>query len=95
MTRDDIIRMAREAGWSGLYMQWAEPTGNPDWSPVKESLTVPVTIEQIERFAALVSSAALEACEKACEEIASDNNPYVDNECDGAMACLSAIRALK
>ena len=50
MNRDDILRMAREAGWTGLYMQWAEPTGKPDWSPVKESLTVPVAMEQIERF---------------------------------------------
>jgi len=57
MNRDDIIRMAREAGWSGIYTQWAEPTGKPDWSPVKESLTVPVTMKQIERFAALVAAA--------------------------------------
>lgn len=49
-TRDDIARAAREAGWSGLYTQWAEPTGNPDWKPFKESLTVPVTAEQVERF---------------------------------------------
>lgn len=59
MTRDDILRMAREAGWSGTYViQWAdEPTGEPDWHPVKESISVPVTMEQIERFAALVEAA--------------------------------------
>ncbi len=57
MNRDDIIRMSREAGWSGIFTQWAEPTGKPDWSPVKESLTVPVTMEQIERFANLVAAA--------------------------------------
>ena len=57
MTREDIIRMAREAGWSGIYTQWREPDGSPDWTPVKESLTVPVTMEQIERFAALVAAA--------------------------------------
>lgn len=57
MNRDDIIRMSREAGWSRIYTQWAEPTGKPDWSTVKESLTVPVTMEQIERFADLVASA--------------------------------------
>lgn len=64
MTRDDIIRMAREAGWSGLYMTYNEPTGRPDWEMVKESLTVPVTMEQIERFAALVAAAEREACAK-------------------------------
>lgn len=57
MNRDDIIRMAREAGWSGIYTQWREPDGSPDWTPVKESLTVPVTMEQIERFADLVAAA--------------------------------------
>jgi len=56
VTREDIIRMAREAGWSGIYTQWREPDGSPDWTPVKESLTVPVTMEQIERFAALVAA---------------------------------------
>jgi len=69
MTRDDIIRMMREAGWSGIYTQWAEPTGKPDWSPFKESLTVPVTMEQIERFAALVAKHEREACAKVCDEI--------------------------
>ena len=60
MTREDITRMAREAGWSGIYTQWREPDGSPDWTPVKESLTVPVTMEQIERFAALVAAAERE-----------------------------------
>ncbi len=60
MDREEIIRMAREAGWSGIYTQWREPDGSPDWTPVKESLTVPVTMEQIERFAALVAAAERE-----------------------------------
>ena len=60
MNREDIIKLAREAGWSGIYTQWREPDGSPDWTPVKESLTVPVTMEQIERFAALVAAAERE-----------------------------------
>ena len=64
MTQDEIVKMAREAGWSGIYTQWREPDGSPDWTPVKESLTVPVTMEQIERFAALVAAAEREACAK-------------------------------
>jgi hypothetical protein len=67
MNREDIIKLAREAGWSGIYTQWREPDGSPDWTPVKESLTVPVTMEQIERFAALVAAAEREACAKVCE----------------------------
>jgi hypothetical protein len=37
---------------------------------VKESLTVPVTMEQIERFAALVAAAEREACAKVCDVLA-------------------------
>jgi hypothetical protein len=70
MNRDEIIRMVREAGWSGIYTQWREPDGSPDWTPVKESLTVPVTMEQIERFAALVAAAEREACAKVCDVLA-------------------------
>jgi hypothetical protein len=72
MTRDDIIRMAREAGWTGIYTQWREPDGSPDWTPVKESLTVPVTMEQIERFAALVAAAEREECARVLDEMADD-----------------------
>lgn len=56
MEQKDIIRMVREAGWSGLYTTYNAPTGKPDWQMVKESLTGPVTMEQIERFAALVAA---------------------------------------
>jgi hypothetical protein len=68
VTRENIIRMAREAGWSGIYTQWREPDGSPDWTPVKESLTVPVTMEQIERFAALVAATERERICKAIKE---------------------------
>ena len=53
MTRDDIIRMAREAGlwpteeWSKEY---GIPTPNEQWLP------------ELERFAALVAAAEREAC---------------------------------
>ncbi len=65
---EDIIRMAREAGWSGLFMTYNEPTGKADWQMVKERLTVPVTMEQIERFAALVAADEREACAKVCDD---------------------------
>jgi len=55
MTKDDIIRIAQEAGWSGIYSQWVNPTE-------REHLTVPVTMEQIERFATLVAAAEREKC---------------------------------
>jgi hypothetical protein len=52
----DIIEMTRKAGWSGIYIVWAEPTGEVDWSPYKVSLTVPVTMEQIEAFYKLATA---------------------------------------
>lgn len=48
MTRDDIVRMAREAGATFDHMTWVER----DLAPV------------FERFAALVTAAEREACAK-------------------------------
>ena len=59
MTREDIIRMAREAGLHApegrTYI--LSPTIHPD-----DDLS-----EYLERFAALVASAEREACAKLCE----------------------------
>ena len=52
MTRDDIIKMAREAGAMFDHMTWVER----DLAPV------------FERFAALVAAHEREACAKLCEE---------------------------
>ena len=104
MNQKDIIRMAREAGWSGIYTQWAEPTGKPDWTPVKYSLTVPVTMEQIERFfhAAYAAGAAAEreACARICDEKAkrnfnwgSENADRYHAQADWAVFCAASIRA--
>ncbi len=61
-SRHDIIRMSQQAGWSGLYFTFNKPTGTADWKMVKERLTVPVTIEQVESFfhAAYAAGAAAE-----------------------------------
>lgn len=45
MTRDDIIRMAKEAGWQRVGR-------NPETGP-----EFPVLVERLERFAALVAAA--------------------------------------
>lgn len=56
MTRDDIIRMAREAGLTRKYRE-------TDLDVVAHSFT------QIERFAALVAAAEREECAKICDEV--------------------------
>jgi hypothetical protein len=56
MTREDIIRMAREAGFELNMWQLSvgcEATG---------------THEELEHFAALVAAAEREACAKACDD---------------------------
>ena len=62
MTHDEIIQMARQAGWTGIFSQWVSPTE-------RQHLTVPVTIEQIEAFAKLVAEAEREACVKECKKL--------------------------
>ncbi len=69
MTRDDIIRMAREAGWTGIYSEWSSPTE-------RTSIEVPVTMEQIERFAAIVAAAEREKYDALFAEIKEWSEAY-------------------
>ena len=59
MNREDIIRMAREAGM--------EQDGDNFFSPSHEEIDVHIT--DLERFAALVAVAEREACAKVCENM--------------------------
>ena len=80
MTRDDIIRMAREAGLN-LYVN--DVTEEP-YSVI------------VERFAALVAAAEREACAKVCEDIYNDpaeNNGYDAYYTRPYLECAAAIRA--
>ena len=61
MTKDEIIRMAREAGFEEGYGNHLFPPGD-----YREEV-VPVT-DEIIRFAALVAAAEREACAKVCED---------------------------
>ena len=62
MTRDDIIRMAREAGWE-MPAEWDGTDG---------------FLWRLERFAALVAAAEREACEKACETVACGDGMMIE-----------------
>ena len=78
MNREDIIRMAREAGWEMDDSLVLEP--EVIWY---------ISQGQIERFAALVASAEREACAKVCEQ---RSDPLGCANLT-AEACASAIRA--
>ena len=67
MSLEEIRRWCLQAGWTGIYTQWREPNGEPDWEMVRESLTVPVTLEQIESFVAVVAGHVRERCARVAE----------------------------
>ena len=64
MTREEIIRMAREAGF--------------DAHDMSDDFTC--NLKNIERFAALVAAAKREACAKVCEETTAAWTQYLYNE---------------
>lgn len=63
MTRDDLLRMAREAGGS------------------REDPSDLLTLDILERFAALVAAAEREECAKVCEAYESADPLNVSGEC--------------
>ena len=87
MTRSDIIRLAREAGWNGIYS--------------KPLISIRMQEENFLRFAALVAAAEREACEQVCERRKSlywmeFDKTGSDAERSAAIAseeCATAIRA--
>ena len=75
MNREDIIRMAREAGDADRIDPF---TKDGDW--------VILTPDELERFAALVASAEREECKKLC--IWKTGNQFVD---EAVAVCYRAI----
>tara|TARA_R110000868_G_scaffold96840_13_gene266280 strand:+ start:145 stop:405 length:261 start_codon:yes stop_codon:yes gene_type:complete len=82
MNKEDIIRMAREAGLRvGTNLSGVVLVGSP-----AEIGLAHLTIEELERFAALVAAAEREACAKVCDGM--DHNGVMI-----AADCAAAIRA--
>jgi hypothetical protein len=87
MNREDIIRMAREAGFA------VRKFGDKD--QVMEGDNYHIQTDEIERFAALVAAAEREACAKVCEE-QSERWALPVNSADYRLMwgeCAAAIRA--
>jgi hypothetical protein len=80
MTKDDIIRMAREAG----LVSWLPNSNYTDgcwWIEAHEP------DDSLEQFAKLIATSEREACAKMCDEFAKESDwPTADN-------CATAIRA--
>ena len=80
MNREEIVRMARQAGM--------EQDGDNFFSPSHEEIDVHIT--DLERFAALVAAAEREACAKVCE----DEDVAPTDDAIGVQQCIAAaIRA--
>jgi len=86
MTREDIIRMAREAGIE--HLENVEEMRSP--------MSDGVWLEDLEHFAALVAAAEREACAKLCESLPlewEDQPNIAQTELATMMDCALAIRA--
>ena len=80
MTRDDVIRMAREAGSLPCFV-----SGDIHWYTF--------TDEMLEKFALLLSSAEREACAKVCEMQFEHFDGTKENCFGSPFDCAAAIRA--
>jgi len=92
MTRDDIVRMAKEAGFTQIDMY---PSGADVW------IDDGYYVKELERFAALVSAAEREACALVCDKQSQAymSSEYTTDPLGGfrerfaAEQCAAAIRA--
>jgi hypothetical protein len=75
MTKDDIIRMAREAGFESNSLGLTYTSG--------------LLPDLLERFAALVAAAEREACAKVCEECGSIVDGLTPKDCADAIRARS------
>ena len=82
MTKDDIIKLAREAGF-------LIDTHSQKYQPNCILSTHGLIDENLQRFANLIAAAEREACAKVCDEI---NNEYGGEEVSASWIA-TAIRA--
>ena len=69
MTKDDIIRMAREAGFEDYH--WTSLNGESELDQTLQVGEYPVG-ESVFKFATLVAAAEREACAQTCEQAGID-----------------------
>ena len=93
MTRDDIIRMAREAGFEEY--EWSSLSGDSELDQTLQVGEYPVG-EAVFNFAALVAAAEREACAKVCENMTlewEDQPAIAQAELATLKDCALAIRS--
>lgn len=88
MTKDDILRMAREAGlYVGTNLSGAMLVGHAKHG----SLLIHLDVDDLARFAARVAAAERKSCAQSCVEI---SKHYWMGDCqfEAATRCAAAIR---
>lgn len=88
MTRDDIIRMAREAGFRAGHIELYSSDPMPFVAPCSATDCMP----ELERFASVVAAAEREACAQLVEKNADVCGPNT-MLCDVLRGNAAAIRA--
>ena len=94
MTRDDIIRMAREAGFRAGHIELYGSDPMPFVAPCSATDCMP----ELVRFAAIVAAAEREACKQACEGLRGTVSMFATSkDCrlhnNAITCCVQAIRA--
>ena len=90
MTRDDIIRMAREAGFRAGHIELYGSDPMPFVAPCSATDCMP----ELVRFAAIVAAAEREACARVCDAEGREwDSDDVVTEKNYAAHCATAIRA--
>ena len=94
MTKDDIIRMAREAGFRAGHIELYGSGPMPFVAPCSATDCMP----ELVRFAAIVAAAEREACKQACEGLRGTVSMFATSkDCrlhnNAITCCVQAIRA--
>ena len=94
MIRDDIIRMAREAGFRAGHIELYGSDPMPFIAPCSATNCMP----ELVRFAALVAAVEREACKQACEGLRGAVSMFATSkDCrlhnNAITCCVQAIRA--
>ena len=91
MKRDEIIRMAREAGfvaWKTRREHW----GDMPFAKLRHPTPTPTAVfRMLNNFADLVAEAEREACAKVCEQHKLVDGGLVHN--NAVVGCVAAVRA--
>ena len=95
MTREEIIKMAQDAGalvYGPVNHERFVKTGRFSGPVVNEVIDVLFTPETLEHFVTLVAAAEREACAKVCEDFADGTSAYEVHHRFAAYKCAEIIR---